>query len=737
MEAAISPADPVYAPPAAKTARMPVQHTVDVRVPFVGRQRELGELAELLQPGRALTLVGPGGVGKSRLALETAIGWERHQGRSFFVPLAGVEASTVAGAVCAALGLREEAGRAALDTIAEAVFETEVLILMDNCEDAISDVAAVAQRLSALPQVTVLATSRSRLGTPEETVVEVRPFDAHDGGEFLAARAQLAHVEIDPHRKDASAVRSIVSSLDGLAVAIDLAAARLVSLTVEELAEELAHPRPYHFRSSGSSEPRHWTLNRVVDWSLSKLDAEAQRAFALAGRFTNPFSAQDVAALMDAPAALTSELLGRLAAQSLIVRTDATGEFSMLSPVRAVAMRRLARLVDRRAIDERFAVCMNAFATSVRKDLEEADWLGLIRVLTRRYDDLTGALGWAAKLSEERLPLVVAIYSTLVALWADGGRFAEGLQMTDRILEGARSLDGGDRGRFYYGATRIAFAAREYDRMLALGPQMITTFTIAGDRIGLARAYNALGVASMHTGRFEEASTYVDTAFALYEAIGHDPGISAALMNQGIVALEGRADPVKATEYFERSLEIATRGSSNSLAINAYGNLAEAAYVRHDPAAIERYANLALERLADTGDAARSSWQHNLLARARLLRGDVGGAARELVQSLSLLEKQVHPEYLATSVVIAARVMATERHFKEAALLVLAAARYRRERRVPAIGTALLEARSETARIKRGLAEGELREAAQRARALDLRRLATTTRQTLLEALPS
>ena len=227
-------------------------HTVDLRVAFVGRNEELATLAEALDAGEAITLVGTGGVGKSRLAIEAAEEWERRTGRTaVFVALAGVAPELIADAIARALEVRDEQGLDVLEAIADGLTAEPRALLLDNCEDAGAAVAAVIERLQGIAGVPILATSRSRLVTEGERILHVRPFDSREGGAFFAARARNAAVPVDVDGADAPAVSRIVASLDGLAIAIDLAAARLASLTVRELADELTDPRPYHFRSSG------------------------------------------------------------------------------------------------------------------------------------------------------------------------------------------------------------------------------------------------------------------------------------------------------------------------------------------------------------------------------------------------------------------------------------------------------------------------------------------------------
>ena len=706
-------------------------HVVDVRVPFVGREEELQVLQSALDAGETITLVGTGGVGKSRLAIEAAERWERRSGgAAVFVPLAWVSPEAVSDAVARALDVRDEKDLDALEAIAGALTIEPRTLVLDNCEDSGAAVASVVERLAGIPGVAILATSRSRLVWERERVLPISPFDAREGEAFFNLRARNADVPVSLDGSDAAAVNRIVSSLDGLAIAIDLAAARLASLTVRELAEELTDPRPYHFRSTGSSEPRHWTLNHVVDWSVAKLDERSQQIFALASRFAGRFTDRDVASL--AGDSLARKRCAGNACESIADRRDErSGEYAMLAPIRAVSARRRARLADRRAIDERFARHMNDIAVDLREKVEAAGHPESRAIIEQRYEDFTEALAWGLKSPGERLYLVVDIFHLLVTIWADGGRFTEGLKWSERVAAGAGALDRLSRGRVWYSALRIAFSASDYDRMLALGPQLITTFTIVNDRLGLARAYNGLAVASHATGRFDESQTYVDTAFALYESLGHERGMASALINQGNIALEGRMDPITARERYDRALEIMKRSASDALTALAYANLAEAAYDLHDPASVETYARTALEMFTAAGNHARSAWALNSVGRARLSRNDVPGARAALVRAFELLETQPDPAYLALCVETAARLLVNERSFRAAAMLLHAARRLRKERRVAPLGTALAEAGMLMKRLDTSLPPADFEAARAEAAGIELRQLGAIARRAL------
>ncbi len=685
------------------------RHGVDTRVPFVGRTHELRRLEQLLDEHAYVSLVGPGGVGKSRLALEAVLRWQARCGaRICFVRLAGVDADAVAGTVVEALGMRPDVGRTPLDTLGSHRPLPARAIVLDNCEDAPAAAREVAERLRERGDTAVIATSRTPLYARDEVTLDVLPFDEADGSAFFAARARIANVDVDVDGRDGPSVRAIVERLDGLAVAIDLAAAKLASLSVERLKDELARPRPVHFRSSAVAEPRHRTINRVVDWSLSKLTDEARRAFAFCGRFAGAFTASDASALLgEEPRAET--LLEDLAEQSLFVR-GAEGTYTMLAPIRAVAQRRLEQSLERRKVDDRFCTLCGELAAGLKTGLEGSHPTEAMAEVARRYDDFCSALAWGLEDAQARLAGLLDVLSVLGILWTDGGRALEGAPWCQRVLAVCDKLEPLQRARVHYLALRVAYVGCDYERMLALGPKLVSAFTVGGDRLGLARAYNGLAVASIYTGRFDDAKTYADTSLALYRSVDHDIGIANALMNQGSIALEGSRDPVTARERYLEALAIARRRGHETTVALAYGNLAETAYAVHDAAATEENARHALEYYRRIGDDARTIWATLSLARANLLRYEASGdvallaaAARDAGDALAVAERYYHPDYLALALEASARILSHARAFEQAAMAAFGARRLRRERRVPAFGMTLQQARDEIARLEREL----------------------------------
>ncbi|MHB8146636.1 MAG: hypothetical protein ACYDGM_05150, partial [Vulcanimicrobiaceae bacterium] len=340
---------------------------------------------------------------------------------------------------------------------------------------------------------------------------------------------------------------------------------------------------------------------------------------------------------------------------------------------------------------------------------------------------------WALKRGHERLESVLDIATTLVVVWAEGGRLREGTRWMERLMEQGDRLAQPLYARLSNAAMRVAYAAADYERMLELGPAAISAFTISGDRLGLARAYNALAVASLYVGKTDEATTYVETAIAFYRAIDHGSGIGSALLNRGNIALEGHHDPIGARVWYYEALELLlANGPTPQIGI-AYGNLAEAWYFLHDPAETQRNAQIAMEYFERSKSPALAAWQHELLGRCCLIRNDFKGASEQFQSALGLLKQAPQPLYLAQTIESIVRLFIQQREFERAAPLSFAARRLRRERRIPAIGPTRSEVRADEARLSSALDADAMHAAAAQAQAIDLELLDQLACQALIE----
>ncbi len=695
-------------------------HAVDTRVPFVGRAYELRALLAFLKRGGALTIVGAGGVGKSRLAHEAVTRFARERATEcVYVPLAGVMPEAVVGTVMSHLGISQEPGRSPHETLTDRLRDRPAVIALDNCEHAPDETSALIDAVRALGHITVIATSQRRLDYADETVFEVEPFSSDDGVAFFLARAGLEPAQIND--ATLATVASIVERVDGLAVALDLAAARLASLSLELLADELGELRPYQLRSTRGSDPRHRTIGNVISWTHSQLSENAKRAFAQASVYADEFDEDDLCALGDLTRDEVRAALDELVLNSLAMTTEFG--YRMLLPIRAVATRMLAGMRNRRALDDAFALRMNAVASALWSQIRTGNAAGAVARLHVRYADLCATLAWALKRPQDRLGSIDDVLSAMMQIWAEGGRFSEGLRWIERFESVAQRLNAQLRGRIYFLGLCVMNAASDYHRMVETGPLTISAFTIAGDQLGLARAYNALAVASLNTGRFEDATMYVETSIRFYEQVGHKRGIATARINQANVLYEGFGEHARALEILGKAVATLELEGPPALCGIALGDIAEVEYAMAEYDAAVGHAQDAIVRFEENASPTMIAWVHETLARVCLARGDLAGATKNLLVACDLLRRLPQPLYIARLAEVTGRRLLAGGNARMAALALAAARRYRSERALVSFGMFAAEVTADEAAILEQLGPNDVGEVARNAAALDLARI--------------
>jgi predicted ATPase/DNA-binding CsgD family transcriptional regulator len=372
---------------------------------FVGRVAERAALAEALTQHRLVTAVGPGGVGKTRLAVAVAADVTgRYNDGAWYVDLVPVTDPAMVGATVAAVfGFGEQIGRSPTETVISKLAGAEALVVLDNCEHVVDGVTAFVERLlSACPGVTVLATSRARLRVPFESVFAVPGLsreepsaDAHsDAVTFFFERAAMAGWS-SPYPDDVRRVATICERLDGVALAIELAAARLATFGLDGLEAGLANP--LGLLAGGSRlDDRHGSVRSALDWSFGLLDERDQVVMRRASVFAAPFTAASAATVTGHTPLAPDEVAGslaRLADNSLLVVIPAADStrYRMLETIRQYGAERMVEVGEH---DEVRAHHLRwCLATATRLEAESDTGGGFDGVV----DDLRAGLGWAAR----------------------------------------------------------------------------------------------------------------------------------------------------------------------------------------------------------------------------------------------------------------------------------------------------------------------------------------------------
>jgi predicted ATPase/class 3 adenylate cyclase/Tfp pilus assembly protein PilF len=545
---------------------------------FVGREAELAEVGELLaRPGlRLLTLTGPGGTGKTRLALETCRTLApRFPDGVWFVPLATVtDPARVGLAVVQALRLPDPMGRASIDAVAEHLGDWAALLLLDNFEHLAEVASWVGELLGRAPQLRLLVTSRVVLGLTGEHEYPVRPLPQESAATLFAQRAQAVRPRFSLEGNgELATVSDICARLDGLPLAIELAAARLRLLSLDDLRRGLQDRLPLLTSRARDLPERQRTLRNTIDWSYRLLAPDEQALLRRLSVFVGGCtwsSAEAVAGGDDSPV----DGLETLVEHSLVwyEETATATRYRMLATIREYAGERLEQAGERDALRRGHAEWFAARAQEAYLSLDSEDQMGSLDWYDAEMDNVRAALAWALEQPRElaRGELALSLVRSLGYVWYTRGLTREALSWLDQL----RAADGGGppglRGVLLYWIG--AFATRQGRSEQAAGAyqEAVELFREADDPTRVAKTLNALGDVAVSQGDTAEARRRWNEALALArQDQGTDARHTEAFVtaNLGDLAFE-EGDLAEARELLERAIELlAPRGDRWATAI--------------------------------------------------------------------------------------------------------------------------------------------------------------------------
>jgi non-specific serine/threonine protein kinase len=609
---------------------------------FVGRTAELAVVRGLLDESRLLTLAGAGGVGKTRLALHVASGQGEHfPDGVWLAELAALDdGDLVARTVATLLGVREEPGRPLIATLTDQLIDRALLLVLDNCEhllDACAELAAALLR--HCPRLRILVTSRQSLGIPGETTYRVPPLavpeapgmqpsvadlDRLAGTEavrLFVERARQFMPAFALNARDGPVVAQICRLLDGIPLAIELAAARIASLSVEQVAARLDDRFRLLTGGSRLALPRHQTLRAAVDWSHDLLTEPERVLFRRLAVFKGGCDIDAVEAVCagdDSPPSDALDLTERLIDKSLVLRDDGEGpaRYRLLETIRQYAWEKLDQSGETPVVRERHLTWYMSLALRAEPELIAAQQAAWHARLDADVDNLRAAMDWAHHGGS--LDAGLRLAGALWRYWWSRGLFTEARGWLERLrrpavvwdedlpgyvtatyAEGALAFAQGDmrRGAVLWqealGLWRerhddegvatalnalghIAVADGDDERAVALFEQSAAIRRGRGDVYGLGAVLNNLGEVAQRRGRYREAEDLYRECLALYRTIGADHAIVVTLENLAYMAIE-QGDDGRATELAEESLALRRgmgQGADLASALRLMGRIA-------------------------------------------------------------------------------------------------------------------------------------------------------------------
>ena len=668
---------------------------------FVGRRDEMEEVGRLLSAARLVTLTGAGGCGKSRLSFQVARNLlESYPDGVWLVELAPLsDPGLVPQRAAAVLGVREEPGRALIDTLKESVGSRTLLLILDNCEHLTPACRQLtAELLAGCPTVSILASSREALGVPGEVVWHVPPLHVPDLGRpvrltrreigqfesvrLFVERAAAAGPTFSLTEQNAETVAQICARLDGIPLAIELAAARVKVMPVGQILGRLEDR--FRLLTSGSpgAVPHQQTLRATVDWSYELLSDKERELFDRVSVFAGGATLEAVESVCSGDGVAEEEvldLLTHLVDKSLVLPEVGAGgaaRYRLLETLRAYGSERLEQAGTRSAILDQHLAFYLRLAEEAEPELSGGDQSAWLERLEQEHDNLRQAGEWSIR--SARPDAAIHLAGALWRFWRIHGHLGEGR----RRLEAALSMETTGSGlakvraKALLGAGALARSQSEYERARALLQEGLAVGRQTEEQDTTAAILLELGTVAIDQGRHADARESYEECLAIRRAAGDKRGMAIALHNLGVVS-QALGDYEAARSLYTQSLAI-NRELGNegweALGLNA---LACVAIDHDDHPAAQRYHEEALAIHRRLGDRWGVAYTLHELGRVAIGQRDYLKAHALLAESIPIFHALGDRVAAAECLEYSAALAAAEEEDERALVLAGAAAALR------------------------------------------------------------
>lgn len=625
---------------------LPVQTT-----PFIGRSSEIATVKRLLQTSRLLTLTGVGGTGKTRLALYVAADvLDDFADGVYFVDLAPVnDPALVAKTIATVLDVFEHPTEPLPDTLKRALAGREMLLLIDNFEHVIPAAPLVSHLLTASPHLRVIVTSREALRLSGEQEYPVPPLSlpsaetfsiediaASEAGKLFVQRVQMIQPHFALNANNALAIAQLCTRLDGLPLAIELAAARCKLLTPQALLDRL--DSRLNMLASGSRDvpTRQRTLRNTIEWSYNLLDRDEKKLLARLAVFRGGRSLDAIEAVCGH--GLSIDVLDGLASlvDKSLVQQKETAEgnprFVMLETIQAYAWERMETSGEAEIMRQRHAEYFVALVERAEPELRMAPHIRWFQQFELERDNMREVLEWSLDQGDVRLG--VRLVGVIWLFWFAYGHHVEGLRWTQRLLPQLHKMPESQHAKFLIGAGNMAMTS-DFDTAKPLFLRALEISRQLGDKPNTAWALAHM--ASIRSGE-AEAMTIAQEALSLFRELDHQPGIAHTLNVIGEIARRG-GDDASAKRAYEECLNVCLKtGETRRVAIMFF-NLAFLAQHEGDHTGALASTRKALQIAYDMNNKGEIAWCLPIIAGSIAALGQPQRAARLLGMSTSFLER--------------------------------------------------------------------------------------------------
>ncbi len=659
------PGSPVDFPPL--SAQATARHNLPYhQSAFIGREREIDQVVESLERERLVTLFGAGGVGKTRLSIEVAFEMLRSNPDGvWLVELAPIsDPDLVVQTVAQTWEVREEAGRPLLTTLREFLRSRRMLIVLDNCEHLIDASAHVASEiLETCPRVSILASSREALGVagevpyPMPTMAVADPDKLPDISELVQveairlfqARARTVNAGFTITEQNASAVAQICKRLDGIPLAIELAAARTRVLAAQQIATRLDDRFQLLTGGSRTALPRHQTLRATIDWSYQLLSKPERTLFRRLSVFVGGWTLKAAEAVCaededEQPGAglqptAVLDVLMQLVDKSLVLKSDIDGivRYHGLETVRQYALEKIMESAEADGLHRRHLIWFLRLAEEAEARLdgpEQLEWLGQLET---EHDNLRAALEWSQR-AATRTEIGLRLAGALAAFWRTRGYLSEGRARLSAVLKLQESESSSlAHAKALAGAAGLAYRQSDYPATRNLYEQSLQIYRELGPegRHGMAIALIGLGNVATEVGDYEAAPALFEQALLIMRERQHTGGIAEALRNLGWCSLRP-GDYAQAKLYLEEALTLFRSIEDERGIASTLSGLGEVAVRQVDYGTADRLLAESLELRRELGNKWGIAASLGSIGWVALLQGDLLRTRALLEESLEI-----------------------------------------------------------------------------------------------------
>ncbi len=629
----------------ARPNNLPVQLTS-----FIGREKEMKQLKDDLKLNRLVTLTSAGGSGKTRLALQTAADViDEFENGVWFVDLAAVnDPALLIATLNEALGIKEESKRTTEETLVDFLREKEILILLDNCEQLIHACSELAERLlSSCPKLKIIATSREALNCRGETTYRIPPLtipDPHSNStpEQLAKfesirlfieRALAVNPSFKVNDENASALAEVCSRLDGIPLAIELAAARTKILTVEKISEKLDDRFRLLTGGKRTALPRQQTLRALIDWSYDLLTEEEKlfwsRLSVLSGGWTLE-AAEDICSDEMIHKDEILDLLSQLIEKSVIIYDESTERYRILESIKQYGIEKLS---DRNGMFLRHLNYFLELSEKAEPELRSENakfWLDMIEA---DHSNFIAAIDWS--LNNMNTEKGARAAAALGYYWSIIGNYSTGIRIVENILQSSESLTKTLEGKVLFWIGSFKWSQGDYELAKKYSEESLAIRKEIGDNYEIAFSMNNLGNISYHQADYERAKKYYEESLAIRKEIVDKKGMAVSMNNLGNIAyIQGDYEQVK--EYFEESFAIRKEIGDKIGMATTMNKLSNLSFLKGDYEQAKKYSEEGLTMSKEIGDKKAIAISMNNLGNLCDVQGDFEQAEKYCKESLAI-----------------------------------------------------------------------------------------------------